>query len=1322
MIGKCPEATVEIGGEKIQCLIDTGSMITTVTEEIYEKKFKTSHRLQESCYLLKAANGLTIPYVGYICTDVKIGSEIIKEVGIFVTKTVVDTSLKNKKAPMLLGMNVLNKCSNLADLLIDATATVQKIEAEVRTWKKSGRPVKTADKRTLLPANSVTTVMTTSGQINSDRPMLIQHSVCQEHLPRGIVVLDTVSTRINGLFPVHVANIGESEVWLNKGVRIGSITEAEIVCDPEWETSIEVSDNEITVCRQTAEAMQEKEMPEVKLPDIDLTKFTPQQAAEIQQLLKEHANCFPKEGELGFSDAVKHAVNTTDEIPVSQPYRRIPPNQLLEVKAHIHQLLEQGVIKPSHSPYASPIVLAKKKDGSLRMCVDYRRLNAKTVRDSFPLPRIEETLDSMTEAKFFSTLDLAAGYNQIAVEEKDKHKTAFITPFGLFQYERLPFGLSGAPATFQRFMQRLFSEKLFEILLIYLDDLLVFSKTFEEHLQHLRYVFSTFEKHGLKLKPSKCHLFREEVPYLGHVISAEGVATDPEKISAVRDWPTPSTVKQLQAFLGLAGYYRRFIEKFAQIAAPLYDAVQLGNGKSTEKKKTAKKLRWTEDCEKAFQTLKDKLTSAPILSFADFSKPFILHVDASNEGLGAVLSQEGDGRAHVIAYASRRLKPSERNMENYSSRKLELLALKWAVTEKFKEYLLGSKFTVWTDNNPLTHIENAKLSAVEQRWVADLAPFDFDLKFRRGKENSNADALSRRPEFAMQTAIDVATETTSMPNDLQQAACKEEVAYAYAISLTFTEDSMNAEQIAHLQEEDETIARTKYFVERKKKPTPEEAKFESRETKKLLRQWKRLNIIEGVLHRKIFSPIQEAKQQVVLPKNKAKLILQELHDKMAHQGIDKTTELARERYFWLGMTTDILDYCKSCRRCLTAKAQMPKEKAELKPIIATKPLEVVAMDFTVLEPAKDGKENVLVITDMFTKFTVAVPTKDQTAQTTAKVLVGEWFQKFGIPQRLHSDQGRNFESEVIAELCKTYGIKKSRTTPYRPQGNPQPERFNRTLHDLLKTLSEEQKNRWTEHIQQVVWAYNATPHATTGLSPYYLMFGREPRLLVDTMFKVEENKPCPDWIIHHRRSLDKAYQHTRRQIQREADKRKERFDQGVKSDPVRKGQKVLLRNRVPGRNKIQDKWKKEEWVVTESKDNVCTVVSTESGEAKRVHRNEVKTVPDLYVLRDTESSTDSESSDFEIVIQKKSDSQAATTHMAGEINPDIVEENQGELRRSKRTTAGQHSNPHKLPKAAGVLAMNAEESKTETDYKQKSAFVLEMMDKMNTFINNLKDL
>jgi len=272
------------------------------------------------------------------------------------------------------------------------------------------------------------------------------------------------------------------------------------------------------------------------------------------------------------------------------------------------------------------------------------------------------------------------------------------------------------------------------------------------------------------------------------------------------------------------------------------------------------------------------------------------------------------------------------------------------------------------------------------------------------------------------------------------------------------------------------------------------------------------------------------------------------------------TQLARERYYWLDMTADILAYCKHCRRCNTAKAQIPANRAPLQPILATRPLEIVAMDFTVMEPAQDGRENVLVLTDMFTKFTVAVPTRNQTAETTANVLVKEWFQKYGVPQRLHSDQGRNFESAVISELCNMYGIEKSRTTPYRPQGNAQTERFNRTLHNLLQTLPEQSKRRWTDHIRTVVFAYNATPHAATGFSPYFLMFGIQPRLPIDTMLNTEPLTPCSDWVLHLRRNLDLAYRQARRKMQYEATKRKTRFDQHVMLDPVSRSQTVLLRN------------------------------------------------------------------------------------------------------------------------------------------------------------------
>ena len=303
------------------------------------------------------------------------------------------------------------------------------------------------------------------------------------------------------------------------------------------------------------------------------------------------------------------------------------------------------------------------------------------------------------------------------MDEKDRPKTAFITPFGLFEYLRMPFGLTNAPASFQRLMQRCFNDYIFQILLVYLDDIIVYANSFEEHLQRLDKVLTRLREHGLKLKPSKCTFLAEKITYVGHELSSNGVSPNPDKISAVADWKQPTGVKELRSFLGFCGYYRRFVNQFAQIAGPLHELVNscLHELKVNKRLSVPFAHRWSRECQAAFEELKERLTSAPVLAFPDFTQPFRLETDASNDGLGAVLSQLRDGKYRVIAYASRRLRPTERNMQNYSSMKLELLALKWAVTEKFRSYLLGAEFEVFTDNNPLSHLQTAKLGAVEQR-------------------------------------------------------------------------------------------------------------------------------------------------------------------------------------------------------------------------------------------------------------------------------------------------------------------------------------------------------------------------------------------------------------------------------------------------------------------------------------------------------------------------------------------------------------------------------------------------------------------------------
>ena len=379
-------------------------------------------------------------------------------------------------------------------------------------------------------------------------------------------------------------------------------------------------------------------------------------------------------------------------------------------------MLKIGAIRDSKSPFSSNVVIVRKKDGSIRFCIDYRKLNQHTIKDAYPIPRVDDTLHLLAGAKYFSTLDLKSGYWQVEMKKSEKAKTAFqVGSLGFYECNRMPFGLCNAPATFQRLMERCMGELNLRECLNYLDDIIIFSTTFEEHLQRLQAVFERLKEHNLKLKPSKCMLFRKKVTYLGHVVSEAGIETDPTKIEAIRSWPTQKTTKDVRRFLGFTGSYRHFIKGFAALARPLNDLLVGHSTNPNVKKKSSKKpvsFRWGEEQQKSFETIIDKLTNPPILAYADYKLPFKVHTDASFDGLGAVLYQTQDGKDRVVSYASRSLKPSEKN---YPAHKLEFLALKWAVCEKFHDYLYGTSLEVITDNNPLTYVfTTAKLVSMLQ--------------------------------------------------------------------------------------------------------------------------------------------------------------------------------------------------------------------------------------------------------------------------------------------------------------------------------------------------------------------------------------------------------------------------------------------------------------------------------------------------------------------------------------------------------------------------------------------------------------------------------
>lgn len=751
-----------MGGKHIPCVLDSGSQVTLIKYSVFQEQFGDRLvRGQIPWLTLKAANGLLIPYIGYALFDFEVNGVKVWGKGVVVVE---DSCLR--KDSCLLGMNVIGDCwTSLFQVGPQAEEEFKSTMTPTAAakWGKAfavcrriglAEPSPGLQGVAKLPRQAAILIPPeTEMMVWTQVPQAVGRQDCcvmVENLPNDDQewrVARTLSWVRSGRVPLRVCNPHPFSVELPQRRALATVsqvdpsdvqTEEELVLISSGPSTVEVGVRGVSdVPVPTGVSLGDH--PALALQGEDLSM---DEQRRLTELLQKWTKVFAaSEDDFGHTTAVLHQIPTGDAPPVRERYRPVPPNLYAELRSLLKGMLDSGVIKESASPWAAPVVLVRKKDGSWRFCVDYRKLNAITHKDAFPLPRIEESLTHLKESAWYSTLDLASGYWQVEVDPQDQEKTAFTTPVGLFQFERMPFGLCNAPATFQRLMQRCLGAQVNDFLLIYLDDIIVYSPCFSSHLGHLEQVFERLHQHGLKLQPQKCHLFRREVKYLGHVVSKRGVATDPDKTAAVQNWPVPETVTQVRSFLNFAGYYRRFIPGFSRVAAPITALLQGTAGV----KKAA--VQWSPKCQQAFDELKQALLQAPVLAYADFNLPFLLYTDASLEGLGAVLSQVQGGRERVIAYASRSLKPHERNDQNYSSFKLELLALFWAITEKFKHYLWGSAFTVFTDNNPLVHLETAKLGAVEQRWVAQLANFTFKVKYRPGTTNQNADALSRLPEI-----------------------------------------------------------------------------------------------------------------------------------------------------------------------------------------------------------------------------------------------------------------------------------------------------------------------------------------------------------------------------------------------------------------------------------------------------------------------------------------------------------------------------------------------------------------------------------------------
>ena len=544
----------------------------------------------------------------------------------------------------------------------------------------------------------------------------------------------------NPVKAVRVMNPFNDTVTLRRGMVVASGQGIQPLESTEDNTVRQVCVEELTLsrgeCEQGPTVVSNEELPPHLHELFNNTCSSMSQADKelVKQLLIEFTGVFSQSDEdLGLTHLTEHVIDTGNAHPVKQAPRRVPLAYTWEDKKALDKLLKQGCIRPSNSPWASPVVFVMKKDGSVRPCYDMRRVNELTVKDAFPLPRTEDCLDAVAGAKLFSTLDITSAYNQIPVREQDIPKTAFVTKYGLFEHVTMPFGLCNAPATFQRLMEIALNGLQWSTCLIYLDDVICFSSgSIVEHADRLRLVPERIRSANLKLKPRKCSLFQTSVRFLGHVISGEGVLPNPENVQRLADWPVPKRVKNVRAFLGLGNYYRRFVKNYSQLVKPL-----------TELTKKNRVFFWTDECQTAFDALKKHLLGPEIMAYPNGMGEFILDCDACDKSIGAVVSQRQDGQERVIAYGSRTLNKAE---QNYCVTDRELLAIKH-FTELYKHYLLGRKFIIRSDHQPLKWLFSLKEPKGRvARWIEILSAYNFAIEYRPGPQHGNADGMSRCPD------------------------------------------------------------------------------------------------------------------------------------------------------------------------------------------------------------------------------------------------------------------------------------------------------------------------------------------------------------------------------------------------------------------------------------------------------------------------------------------------------------------------------------------------------------------------------------------------
>ena len=1044
--------------QHFKLLVDTGAAVTVVSEGFFHDVLRCKYALTQKQLFesIKTANGGTVPVTGAVSFDLSIGqcdydcnAVVVPDLSYNVV--LGRDFLQKYRAVVDVGNEKVTFAGN--DSVCFANGDTPPLTADVRIARTfvidGSSEVVIPAVLTSFPSEPAVGLIEGVPKLSDRYHLLCAPTLCQPDS--------------DGKVTLRLINPSDSPVLIHKGATIAKFEETKVTDD------IIPLDSDPSVSAMDSHVNTASGMTPLKFSCLPSRNLSSQENHKLQTLLDQYSDIFAKSTlDLGHTTIVQHGIDTGNAMPIKQQPYRVSHSQKASIEKHINEMLDQGIIEVSSSPWSSPVVLVKKKDGGTRFCIDYRKLNAVTRKDSYPLPRIDDALDSLAGAKYFSTLDLQSGYHQVAMHPDSKEKTAFISHAGLYQFNVLSFGLTNAPPQFQRLMSRILHGLEWKICLVYIDDVIIFSSSFSDHLSRLKTVFDRFRAANLKLKPSKCHFAQDSVNYLGFIVSSSGIAPDPQKLEAVKSFPTPKTVKEVRSFLGLCNYYRRFVEGFSKIASPL----------NTLTRKNISFV-WTPDCETAFSELRKRLCSPPILAYPHFSAPFHLYTDASQTALGYILGQIVDGKEVVLAYGGRELTVTEKR---YSTTEREALAVVDGI-KRYQPYLSGKRFFVHTDHGSLSWLMKVRDPTGRlARWALQLQQYDFEIIHRAGTLNGNADALSRRSYAPPQHLI----KPESIPSSLTRPVA------------VIEHPCPQPDSLAKLQREDRDLADIIRYLESTQLPADDS------QARSLLLSIDDFYLDENEILCHLWSPgkrrARSLSSQVVIPASLRHEILVACHDDPtgSHFGITKTYEKIRARYYWPNMYKGVAHWCNSCVDCAMKKIPRRAHKAPLLPIPVQGAFDRIAMDaLGPFPPSHDGNRYIIVFSDYYTRWPEAFALPSIEAPRIAELLVNEIVARHGAPRALLSDRGPNFMASIVKEVCKLLNTRRLHTTAYHPQTDGLVERFNGTLAEALSMYVSTNQKDWDKHLPLVLFAYRVSLNATTGESPFYLLYGREPRLPID---------------------------------------------------------------------------------------------------------------------------------------------------------------------------------------------------------------------------------